>query len=150
MDNPATFFAAVPVMVVAVRTGLWLERRVHHFRQCAEPCNHLPQHIVIRDTHPLLAHLQRHVAITEVISNTNKVHFATTGNMQHPLGLRPNDNNPAIFGLQEIAVAQNVPTLEEQSNLFATGQRCAQPAFLSQVEGQHQFEIKAWLFWQQF
>jgi hypothetical protein len=82
------------------------------------------------------------VAIAEVIGDANQIGLAAAGNMQYPLDLCPHEDNPSVVSVQEVAIAQYVTALEEQSDLFAIRQRRAQPALLPQVERQHQFDIK--------
>ena len=87
------------VMAAAVGTVLRLERRFDGFDLRAELLEHRLEHVIVEQTQPAIADLQRNMAIAQVISGAGQFKGIGAGDVQQLFGAGANTNDASVFSL---------------------------------------------------
>ena len=147
VNTPAV---ALLVVIMAMRpaaigAGLGLERPLQHLDRCAQPSEHIFQHMIRGNAQEPLADLHRDMPIAQVIGGLRQALRRNEGDMQNLLGFGDHFDHAPITRHDQVAAAQDLAARQHQSDLFAGGQPGAQAAFLARIEGQLQlaFDFEA-------
>ena len=139
MNTPAMGRLITVMMMAAgraVRTSLWLKRRMQRRQRSAQSAQHLRQHMIRSDAQKPVTHLHRHMTVAEVVRGARERRGVGALHMQYVLGLRDNFDNAPIGAQEFVTATQYVAAGQQQPGVFAISEPGAQAAFLPQVEGQ--------------
>jgi hypothetical protein len=131
------------VVLVTIRAGFGLERRLDVRDARAELARQLLKHVVFGDAQKALPDLERHVAVAEVVGNARKV---LGFYVQQPFR-RSDDLDLASVGrLHALTAAQHPAARQDERDLLAVIELGAQTAFLPQFERQREFQNRKYLW----
>lgn len=127
--------------MAAVGAGLGLERLLFDNDSKTQATHHFVEHVIVLIANPAVAELQRDVSISQVIARATQSQRYRRTHCRDGFGLGDDLHDPTIVREQMIAATQNRSSLEDQSNFFASVQRCTQAALVPQLERQHERHV---------
>jgi hypothetical protein len=111
-----------------------LEGRASRLDDETQPAHHVVEDVIVLVREPAVAQLDGHVAVAEVVGPPQQE--VRIGRARHGEGLRrrAHQDDVALVGAQQIAVAQHAPARQEHGRLSAVVERGAQAAAPPLVE----------------
>ena len=127
----------VPVAVAASRIGptLGLKRRGLGDYVQAQGSHHLVEHMIVLIAKKAVAHLQRHVAVAQVVGAAGQLPPIARADGAHRLGRRLNPDHRPIPRQQAVPSAQHPAAGQKAGHLASAFQLGTQAAALPQIDG---------------
>lgn len=124
--------------VAAVGTGFGFEGRIEFADLQTQARQHLPEHRVGLDAQGAWQQLYGDMAIAQMVGRTGQQQGVVAARLGHALGGGAHFDHFTVPALQQIAAAQNMATIQEQTDFFATVEAGAQPTLASGLETQRE------------
>src|SRR6478736_7958969 len=104
----------------------------------AQAAQHVIEHMVVQETQHAGPHLQRNVAVAQMVGRACQQLRVGAGHHRQQFRRCRHGNDASIIGQQPVAAAQHCAALENEASFLAAVQHAAQPALLPQLEGQRE------------
>ena len=129
----------VAVLVpAAIRAGFRCERVLDLFNLHTQASQHVGEHRVVFDLKITVADLDWRMTVAKVISGPRQRAGARPGHAQYRLRRGNDAYEAAIFGHEDIALAQHGPTRHQQADVLTAVERGDEPTFSPVVKGKRQ------------
>src|SRR5688572_20878246 len=144
VDATAMTGFVVVAVVRRISAGLGLEGSVEHAHPPSQTLDHLQEHGVGDEAKPSVAHLQRNVAIAEVIGDARERRLVAALDMHDALAVRHDFDHLSPRRQNEIPAAHHFAARERDCDLLARLEARALATLLPHFKPQNKTAVYAW------